>query len=484
MITIIEKNEILVLHKQSKSIREIVKITGRSRNTVRYYIREFEQLNNQLKNAKDKSQIELIQAQICRKPEKKKVTYKKRAFTKDVEQRFKEIISINEERDNDLGPNKQALTGMKIYRQLKSDGYNIGKTTISEQFAIYKKKHKECFIKQVYDYAERAEFDFHQIKVLIDGKIMVYHQATISCPKTNYIFGKLYNNETFDSVSDAIISFFNLCNGVYKELVFDNLSPVVKRLIIKGEKQYTDDIIKLSNYYGFHIKTCNPRSGNEKGHVENSGNLIRKDLFSLQYKFNNEVELNDYYKDELNRYNLEHSHDFEEEQKYLLQLPKHPYLQCKIEYCKVNSYSFVSIDTNLYSIPEKEVGNEIIAHIFDSEIVFYSKSGELLTNHLKKTGYKEYSVNLMHFIDTLLKKPGALVNSLAFHETSDELKLIYNKHYTTNPKQFLLDYSKDPINFTKLNNDSSACKINESKEIEILSMNQLDEYTKTLNERG
>jgi transposase len=81
VITIIEKNEILVLHKQSKSIREIVKITGRSRNTVRYYIREFEQLNNQLKNAKDKSQIELIQAQICRKPEKKKVTYKKRAFT-------------------------------------------------------------------------------------------------------------------------------------------------------------------------------------------------------------------------------------------------------------------------------------------------------------------------------------------------------------------------------------------------------------------
>lgn len=484
MITIIKKNDILALHRQSVPIQEIARLTGFSRNTVRSYVREYEQFNQQLNETTDKAQIELIQTEMCKKPCKKQVIYKKRAFTPEVEQRFYEIIAISEQRDIDLGTNKQHLTGMKIFRQLKSEGYSVGKTTISEQYSRYKQKHKECYIKQIYDYGERVEFYFHQIKVLINGKLQIYHQATFSCPKTNYVFGKLYKNETFDAVSDAIISFFEHVKGVYKEMVFDNLSPVVKRLVIKGEKQYTDDIIKLSNYYGFKIKTCNPRSGNEKGHVENSGKLVRKDLFCINYKFESEKELLDYYRAKLRRYNNDHSHDFEKEQNHLLSMPTHPYLQCRIEYCMVDSYSFVSIDTNRYSTPERYVGNEIIAHVFDSEITFYSKSGIYLTKHIKKTGSKEYSVNLMHFIETLLKKPGALVNSLAFNETSDELKLIYNKYYTTNPKQFLLDYSKDSINLTEMVTSTLEDKPSITYEIEILSMNQLDIYTKTLNERG
>ena len=54
-----------------------------------------------------------------------------------------------------------------------------------------------------------------------------------------------------------------------------------------------------SNYYGFKITTCNVAKGNEKGHVENSGKLLRNDLFSLNYKFETEEELYDYYHKEL-----------------------------------------------------------------------------------------------------------------------------------------------------------------------------------------
>ena len=35
----------------------------------------------------------------------------------------------------------------------------------------YNNKNKEAFIKQSYDPGQRAEYDFHQIKVLIDGKL-------------------------------------------------------------------------------------------------------------------------------------------------------------------------------------------------------------------------------------------------------------------------------------------------------------------------
>ena len=56
----------------------------------------------------------------------------------------------------------------------------------------------------------RGEFDFHQIKVRIDDKNRIYHQATITLPKSGIVFGKLYTNETFNSVNDSMIKFFQL----------------------------------------------------------------------------------------------------------------------------------------------------------------------------------------------------------------------------------------------------------------------------------
>ena len=50
---------------------------------------------------------------------------------------------------------------------------------------------------------------------------------------------------------------------------------VVLKFIMKS-------LIKLSNYYGFKIMTTNPRSGNEKGHVETSGKIARTELIYLQ----------------------------------------------------------------------------------------------------------------------------------------------------------------------------------------------------------
>lgn len=114
---------------------------------------------------------------------------------------------------------------------------------------------------------------------------------------------------------DSIIRFINHCNGVFEEMVFDNMSTVVKRIIKPNDKEFTDDIIKLSTYYGFKITTCTPRTGNEKGHVENSGKLVRKELFSLNYEFESEEALYSYYSKELAKYNEKALKEFEIEKK-------------------------------------------------------------------------------------------------------------------------------------------------------------------------
>ncbi len=83
---------------------------------------------------------------------------------------FYEMIEINEERNRKLGTNKQEINGAIIYRQLIKKGYDIGVSTIRNNYSKYRNSKSKVFIKQVYEYGDRVEFDFHVVKLLIEEK--------------------------------------------------------------------------------------------------------------------------------------------------------------------------------------------------------------------------------------------------------------------------------------------------------------------------
>ena len=471
MINIINKNDVIVRYRSGESKRAIAKALGISRNTVDKYVNEYNQLQQELSQAVDKTVIAAIQDKICSAPRRKIANVKKKAFTPEVERRFLELLEIDAKRKEVLGTNKQTISAASLTRRLNSEGYKVSESTILIHFNLYKNAHPECFIKQWYDYGKRAEYDFHQIKVKVDGEVKVYHQVTISLPKSNYVFGLLYKNENIKTVLDSIIRFINHCGGVFEEMVFDNMSTVVKRIIKPNDKEFTDDIIKLSTYYGFKITTCNPRAGNEKGHVENSGKLIRKELFSLNYEFESEDDLYSYYSKELAKYNEGALNEFEIEKKALKSKPQYDYLICDFQTCNVSSYSLVAIDKNFYSVPDDYVGKDVIANIFADRIVLFYKDHQI-ASHKKKEGFKEYSIEINHYLNTFLKKPGALKNSLALKQAPDTLKHIFYEDYNMNAKKFIEDLIKNEL---KSSTNKEAIV---SDTIALVSENQLDDISR------
>lgn len=437
VVKVIEKNEIIIRFKNGQSKSAIARELGIARNTVKSYIREYQEQMTKLSDETDVARIALIQESICSKPIRKNSNRYPTVFHDQLEQRFHELIQIDEERNQILGQNKQQLTAALLHRTLLGEGYKVGETTIRVKYREYKQKNKECFIKQHYEFGEIAQYDFHQIKVELDGQIKKYHQATISLPKSNIIFGLLYKNEKMDSFIDSLVQFFNFCQGVVKTIVFDNMSTAVKRFCFKGDKHYTDELIKVSNYYGFQIETCNPRSGNEKGHVENSGKVIRRDLFCLKYKFDREEDLHLYYQNELDKRNQKYRSAFEEEQRHFKRLPKHPYEIGRLQSAKSNCYSLVSIDSNFYSVPDKYVEKQVLCNVYAIRILIYDDKNNLIAEHSKKDGTGEYSINIHHYIDTLLKKPKALKNSYALKQAPAILQSIFNQYFSTKPREFL-----------------------------------------------
>ena len=438
-----DKNKIIVRHKNGESNRAIAKSLGLSKDTVNKYVTEYKTMLKDISNQTETHRIAMMQEQLCSKPVRKIKHSVCNVFSGDLKRRFYELLEIDARRNELLGPNKQLLTAASLHRELFKEGFSVSESTIRIKLREYKEKQNECSIKLYYDYGEVAQYDFHQIKVMINNKNLVYHQATVSLPKSNVIFGKLYRDEKMESFLNSLVEFFNYCGGIFKTIVFDNMSNVVKRFIYKNGKEYTDDLIKLSTYYGFRIETCNPRKGNEKGHVENSGKIIRKNLFTFKYEFNNEKELFEYYEEQLSLRNKDYIKEFQTEKIYLMPLPVKQYELGRIQYAKANSYSFVSIDTNFYSVPDKYVNKKLVCIVYTDYINIYEINGMFICKHEKKDGKGNYSVNLIHYVNTFLAKPKALANSLALKQAPESLKSIFYKYYSTQPKEFLLLLKQD-----------------------------------------
>ncbi|NLG81892.1 MAG: hypothetical protein GX490_05165 [Bacilli bacterium] len=97
------------------------------------------------------------------------------------------------------------------------------------------------------------------------------------------------------------------------------------------------------------------------------------------------------------------------------------------------------------------------------EVYIYSNDS-LVGRHKKKIdGYKKYSIDINHYLTSLSRKPGALKRSLALKQAPDTLQSIYNRYFTTKPKEF--------IEVLKLSHELSLDKIEEAiKELEEKSL--------------
>ena len=114
-------------------------------------------------------------------------------------------------------------------------------------------------------------------------------------------------------------------------------------------------------------------------------------------------------------------------------LPIHPYELGRLQYAKANSYSLISIDGSFYSVPDKYVDKQVTCNIYTNYLIVYDEKGNLIAEHNKKDGKGEYSINIKHYIDTLLKKPKALKNSYALKQAPEILQTIFNQYFITKP---------------------------------------------------
>ena len=213
---------------------------------------------------------------------------------------------------------------------------------------------------------------------------------------------------------------------------YDNMKNVVTRFIGRSEKELNVDLIKMSVYYGFSVNVTNCYAANEKGFVESSVKEIRKEAFARRYHFDSLKDAQDHLQEILAKTN--ESSRIEEERELLL-AARPPLEIASISEHTVDKYSFIRFDNNFYSVPDYLVGRKLIVKSYPEEIIVYSKLEKICT-HKKLKGKGNISADIFHYLDTLMRKPGALSNAVALR-CERELKAIFDNHYKDDPRSFI-----------------------------------------------
>ncbi len=434
--------------RENKSQRQISKELRISRTTVSKYINEFESKYNTLDDlAKDensnRSEILQLIEEMSSVPKYDTSSRKKVKLTDEVMDEIDSLISINE-KNRQMGRAKQLMKKIDIHEYLVDKGYDIGYTTVCNYIKDFYDK-KEVYVRQEYDLGDTLEFDWGDVKLTIAGKPMILNMGLFTTAKGSYHHARLYHNQKMENFLDVHVKAFNKIGGIHREVVYDNMKQAVKRFVGRSEKEATDDLIKISLYYGFRYRFCNIASGNEKGHVERGVEFIRRKAFSIKTDFESLEEANKHLQEKLDKLNCKKRNWLQnqspadilnQEMKYLLPLKPSYDTSRRVE-ARVNKYSVINIDQNKYSVPDYLVGKFVKAKIYPETIEIFFKEAKI-AEHKRSYQSHDWTVDINHFVHTLKKKPGALHSSVGRHQLSPELQEVYNKYYINNPKDFIV----------------------------------------------
>lgn len=234
MLTQEQYVEIHVLHRQGKKIREIARLLGISKNTVKKHLR-----------------LPLETPSYTPRPPKESVLDPFKGY---LQGRIKAAE-----------PNW--IPGTVLFREIQERGYIGGYTTVKTYLATLRPpKVIEPDNRFETPPGQQMQVDFTTIRRGRDPvKALV---ATLGSSRSSFV--KFYRRERQEDWLDGIELAFHHFQGVPLELLFDNAKCIMLDRDYYGRAQHrwNPDLLSLAKFYNFSPRACRPYRARTKGKVE------------------------------------------------------------------------------------------------------------------------------------------------------------------------------------------------------------------------
>ncbi len=323
--------------------------------------------------------------------------------------------------DEDLSHkhNKQNHTAKRIYDRLVDElNFDGSYTAVRRAVSSLRENHNTAHVPLEFDPGEAAQIDFGTAYIYLNGKEQKIKYFCFRLCFSAHIFVKAYLAENEECFLDGLVSSFEFFKGVPRAIIFDNAKVAVKEGYGSYVTQLSNGYQSLKSHYAFDTLFCNPRSGNEKGLVENLVGYIRRNTMVPMPRVSSLEELNETLYDHCKSFAerkikgevFSVGEKYEVESKVLLPLPTYRYEISKATYTRVNSFSVITLATNKYSVPTKYVRKEVLVKSSHSKVDIYHKDA-MIASHPRNYSKNKKIYNIEHYVDLLERKPRAIFNA-------------------------------------------------------------------------
>jgi len=442
MLDVETNHQIILLYfKEGLSQRKIAQQLKISRKTVKARVVEYERFKLQ-SASEDPVSVSATAKYLTEGPAYDSSNRTKRKLTQEIADIIEACLQENEIKRLD-GRKKQQLRKIDIHEQLLRAGYSIGYTTVSEYIRTRSAQAREAFIKQGYGEGSVCEFDWGEVKIMVDGKYRRYYLAVFTSAYSNYRYALLFQRQDSLAFKEAHIWFFEHIGGVYHQMVYDNMRVAIAHFVGKTEKTPTEGLLQLSRWYQYQWRFCNTAKGNEKGHVERSIEYVRRKVFGFKDRFESFTEAHQHLQQRVAELNARPASGNQQSPAEKLEIERkglyaHPgRMECfSAENLRVDKYATITFGTNRYSVPDRLVGTMVFVKVYSEWLKIYDTGG-VVCEHKRRYERFGWQIDLNHYLHTLQCKPGAVAGSVALKQAPQWLKDMYARYFSHDARSFI-----------------------------------------------
>ncbi len=395
-------------HREKKSVREIVRATSLSRNTVRKYLRGGK----------------------VQEPRYRRETMptKLGPFVDTV----KQALLADARR-----PKKERRTALALHKQLRQAGYQGGYTRLTDFIREWRAQQGSVAIGKAYvplafELGEAFQFDWSEEGLVVGGIYRRLQVAHMKLCASRAFWLAAYPSQGHEMLFDAHTRSFAALGGVARRGIYDNMKTAVDK-VKKGKGRIVNArFAVMCAHYLFDADFCNVASGWEKGVVEKNVQDSRRRVWidAREQRFGSMGELNAWLGERCRQLWQEIKHPehqqfsvaemLEHERSHLMPMPA-PFDGYVEEAARVSSTCLVSVARNRYSVPCELAGQMVSTHLYPTRVKV-AAGDVIVAEHERLSDKGKTWYDWQHYIPLVQRKPGALRNGAPFMDLPEPLQ--------------------------------------------------------------
>jgi transposase len=319
-------------------------------------------------------------------------------------------------------PRKQRHTARRIFDRIHAEVPGCAPAERTVRQYVERRRRElglivhETFVPQSYDWGVEAQVDWYEAYADLDGERVKLYVFSMRSMASGAAFHRAYPCATQQAFLEAHELAFAYFEGVFRLLLYDNLSSAVKKILRGQQRELTARFIAFRSHWQYWAEFCTPSEGHEKGGVEGEAGYFRRnhwvpvpvaaDLASLNRKL-----LADCRGDESRMISGQTERvgaRLLTEKQHRLPLAAETFDLAEVSYPRVDQAGCAKVRTNSYSVPLK-AGSLVEARV--SSTVEFRHDGKPIAIHARCYSRLQKILDLEHYLDVLERKPGALRGS-------------------------------------------------------------------------